>query len=768
MIIRIWLGISFTLTCAFLSLAYGQNCPDKHSWCAQLSFLCHDDHVQKSCPKTCKPTAYCEPEATCDKDQLNCDYDCTVTPDGEEVCICDKGYKLNDDQRTCSDIDECLQDNACPDPTKPLCTNTPGSYRCGGSCVEISKAAYYGRDECCTFSRDLSSCGQNFATGVKGPPGENFILGLWSWTVMVEIGSNLCTGALITPDWVITAAHCFSSWSGDTTILAKIALRTTSSNDATRDTQTIIVDHVILHPNYEFPHNDIALIHLESNIRRGGYIRPICLPNGESTEEGSRCWLSGYEAIFYEHGIERTMTDTGMVVTSSTVCKDQLGKLGKSADRDNIVCAEYDNSTQADCPGEIGGPLVCQRCDSCTWYIAGIMSFGDICGTSSSFGAFTAVESYEDWIAQYTNITIRKDGVCESTQASWRPWTQWSTCDRTCNGGTRSRSRACLRGSSPSTECDGNSTQVGTCNPQTCPRWSEYTAWSECSKTCDNGMRTRNRSCIEGSIGQIGCHEGVSTQSEVCHLGPCHHWSTWSSWSECSRTCGEGRRISRRSCVNGDTCKGEDERRERCNLGSCSKCKGWTGWSKCSKSCNRGVRTRSRNCSSEANKIVLKTRPCHIKPCIGKWSDWSSWSTCNVSCGSGKSYRLRKCIDGEIGGRGCRGNSRLEKFCRLGPCNPGWRGWTAWSNCSASCGNGYRERQRVECIGGSPGSSVCPGRGKEKISCKGSKCEKRCQQLSDRMPYEYCRQNLVWCKRQPTNFVHAQCARTCCTHVFSS
>ena len=67
--------------------------------------------------------------------------------------------------------------------------------------------------------------------------------------------------------------------------------------------------------------------------------------------------------------------------------------------------------------GEIGGPLVCQRCDSCTWYIAGIMSFGDICGTSSSFGAFTAVESYEDWIAQYTNITIRKDGVCESTQA---------------------------------------------------------------------------------------------------------------------------------------------------------------------------------------------------------------------------------------------------------------------------------------------------------------------------------------------------------------
>ncbi|KAF2365201.1 EGF-like calcium-binding domain [Trinorchestia longiramus] len=44
-------------------------------------------------------------------------------------CSCRRGYRLARDQKSCQDVNECLEE----DPCEQLCINTPGSYRC--SCV---------------------------------------------------------------------------------------------------------------------------------------------------------------------------------------------------------------------------------------------------------------------------------------------------------------------------------------------------------------------------------------------------------------------------------------------------------------------------------------------------------------------------------------------------------------------------------------------------------------------------------------------------------
>ena len=70
--------------------------------------------------------------------------------------------------------------------------------------------------------------------------------------------------------------------------------------------------------------------------------------------------------------------------------------------------------------------------------------------------------------------------VCnENTCPSWSPWTPWSECSLTCGGGKRSKSRKCVlpEGQKNPTNqklvCPGNDQETENCNTNKCPgnRW---------------------------------------------------------------------------------------------------------------------------------------------------------------------------------------------------------------------------------------------------------------------------------------------------------
>ena len=48
--------------------------------------------------------------------------------------------------------------------------------------------------------------------------------------------------------------------------------------------------------------------------------------------------------------------------------------------------------------GDSGGPLACQRSDSCSWYLAGVTSFGWSCGRARFYGVYANVVNFEFWI----------------------------------------------------------------------------------------------------------------------------------------------------------------------------------------------------------------------------------------------------------------------------------------------------------------------------------------------------------------------------------
>ena len=70
----------------------------------------------------------CEDVDECQKTPGLCQHDC-VNAWGSYRCSCKPGFRLNSDNRSCTDIDECeefKENNLCIG----ICENTPGSYAC--------------------------------------------------------------------------------------------------------------------------------------------------------------------------------------------------------------------------------------------------------------------------------------------------------------------------------------------------------------------------------------------------------------------------------------------------------------------------------------------------------------------------------------------------------------------------------------------------------------------------------------------------------------
>ncbi|CAK8686582.1 uncharacterized protein LOC143467902 [Clavelina lepadiformis] len=92
---------------------------------------------------------------------------------------------------------------------------------------------------------------------------------------------------------------------------------------------------------------------------------------------------------------------------------------------------------------------------------------------------------------------------------------------------------------------------------------------------------------------------------------------------------------------------------------------------------------------------------------------WSAWSQCSVSCGGGKQTRTRTCV----GGKCPKGHQTEQtKYCNENPC-PYYHEWTDFSSCSVSCGGGVRTRSRVCSVTGQ-----CQGISTETTPCKPGAC----------------------------------------------
>ncbi|KAF7458520.1 thrombospondin type 1 domain-containing protein [Cryptosporidium felis] len=162
-------------------------------------------------------------------------------------------------------------------------------------------------------------------------------------------------------------------------------------------------------------------------------------------------------------------------------------------------------------------------------------------------------------------------------------WSTWSQCSSTCQIGTRSRTRLILRPASfEGVTCPTLIENEG-CNISiSCEdcNYSSWSPWSECSVSCQGGVRTRTRKLIWKSDIEGQCQD-PGTDVEACNEQKCPincRISDWTTWSSCSSTCGTGNKLRYRivfaeADLGGVQCPPEKDRTERapCKQQECDK-----------------------------------------------------------------------------------------------------------------------------------------------------------------------------------------------------
>lgn len=203
---------------------------------------------------------------------------------------------------------------------------------------------------------------------------------------------TFCGGAIISDQYILTAAHCTISLRAEN-------IRIILGAHDVRKSKPISIDRVYHHPEYNdmLHFNDIALIKLARPIEFNNEISPICLPSADLVKFNNLV-ISGWGHLGNDLPQSKTLQEVDLKEVDENKCKFSYGPRFRSAS--NICAANSDN--KGVCHGDSGGPLM-SIIDG-TNNLVGLVSYGtkQKCGNANHPAVFTRITNYLSWILKET------------------------------------------------------------------------------------------------------------------------------------------------------------------------------------------------------------------------------------------------------------------------------------------------------------------------------------------------------------------------------
>jgi len=244
-------------------------------------------------------------------------------------------------------------------------------------------------------------CGQrNSGTRIVG--GTNALKNEFPWRIGMKNSLNggiFCGGSLISPNYVMTAAHCTAGIAAGATVYVTVGDHDVSTSTETASLNVKVVE-IKQHKAYNSKNfdNDISLLRLETPVTFSNNIMPVCLPfNYVSTSWEGQMIMAGGWGTLTQGGKQPTILQKVELPFMNTAqCRQYYG----TSITDNMICTYKPG--QDTCQGDSGGSIEGRTPNS--FYTAiGVVSWGAGCAQENGPGVYAKVTNYLTWIKDNTS-----------------------------------------------------------------------------------------------------------------------------------------------------------------------------------------------------------------------------------------------------------------------------------------------------------------------------------------------------------------------------
>ena len=236
----------------------------------------------------------------------------------------------------------------------------------------------------------------------------------------ITFGPFLCSGTLITPDWVLTAGHCGSvtgaavatpaSWPP---LLIDVRVGGVSQSDGEHRS----VSRVVMHPNYLLTSGyDISLLQLSQSSSMAP--TQVAGPGERSIwTAGTLETIVGWGATSEGGDLPDRLQAGRVPITTDPYCAGAYSDF----DARTMVCAGFPQGGVDTCQGDSGGPMF-GKTSAGVLRVVGTTSFGEGCARPDRPGVYGRVadDTLRPWIAQNTGTGVSTGTSTKSRRAKRR------------------------------------------------------------------------------------------------------------------------------------------------------------------------------------------------------------------------------------------------------------------------------------------------------------------------------------------------------------